>query len=939
MVGRAAELALVRRLVDDLTDPQVALIGGEAGVGKTRLVQELLTQLPPATTVLWGHAEQGALGRPWGLLLEAVEVRVADWEAVPGELAARLDPLRLLLAPVAPRLGVAAERDYGPEELLRAVVDLVGHLARPDGAVAVFEDLQWADADSLAVFTRLALTPGLPLLLLGTYRSENLDHRRLAGLVSDLERRRSVERIDLAPLARGEVGEMLTAVTGRAVPLPGVEAVHHRTGGNPFFVEELLMVAGDTDPSSLARLPLPASLTEAVVGHLDGLEAEERRTVDAAAVLGERIRFDTLATLTSLDEDALIGVLRALVERGLLVEPLPDVFSFRHALTREAVAGRLLGRERRRLHERALEALREAGSDDWSALAHHAAAAGRFDDLVLAARSGAGAYLRAGATLQALALAELGLEEAGGDLELLELAARAAWSVRLRRSAIDRAEQWRRLAHASGDDRSLFQALRLLARLRWEEGQRAEQRRLTSEALEVAERLGPSEELAAAYNLVAETAMLNYRGEDAIGWARRALALAEETGAMHLRPAILVNEGSAIADLSGRWEEGADRLEQAIDAAVDQGDAVAALRGLNNILDAGYLSWPPARSEGYIERMEAVVARSGRLDWAIDVAGWRAALAADVQGDLVAARDHLAGLHHEATTGTVQWWMLLNGARLAFEVEDPEGAELLELARQRAGSTGNKEEWFSIDMLAVEMAAPAADAAEVTHRLAQAMACLWESDEPGHWDWCAETTYRSLRAALAGGVAPEVIRRFTAGVAASRVADDHNADPAWPAHLDGAMWEVEGEPEAAVKAYTEALADHGRHRSPALVADVHQGLARCLLALGRGAEARDHGQEALDLLKRWPGWRRAEAETLLRRLGGGEKAARDDLLTPREGEVAALVAEGLSNGEIGRRLYISTKTASVHVSNILAKLGMSSRAEIAAWVARQADPS
>jgi DNA-binding CsgD family transcriptional regulator len=100
--------------------------------------------------------------------------------------------------------------------------------------------------------------------------------------------------------------------------------------------------------------------------------------------------------------------------------------------------------------------------------------------------------------------------------------------------------------------------------------------------------------------------------------------------------------------------------------------------------------------------------------------------------------------------------------------------------------------------------------------------------------------------------------------------------------------------------------------------------------------AYDPAEKALGLLERWPGWRRAEAETLLRRLGGGaagERTARDEVLTPREAEVAALVAEGLSNGEIGRRLYISPKTASVHVSNILAKLGMSSRAEIAAWVA------
>jgi DNA-binding NarL/FixJ family response regulator len=153
--------------------------------------------------------------------------------------------------------------------------------------------------------------------------------------------------------------------------------------------------------------------------------------------------------------------------------------------------------------------------------------------------------------------------------------------------------------------------------------------------------------------------------------------------------------------------------------------------------------------------------------------------------------------------------------------------------------------------------------------------------------------------------------------------------------LEGALLEAEGDPEGAAKAYTESLADHGRHRWPVMVADVHQGLARCLLILGRAAEARDHAEEAVRLLERWPGWRRAEAEALLRRLGGGARAAADEALTARESEVAALVAEGLSNGEIGRRLYISTKTASVHVSNILAKLGMSSRAEIAAWVARR----
>ena len=149
------------------------------------------------------------------------------------------------------------------------------------------------------------------------------------------------------------------------------------------------------------------------------------------------------------------------------------------------------------------------------------------------------------------------------------------------------------------------------------------------------------------------------------------------------------------------------------------------------------------------------------------------------------------------------------------------------------------------------------------------------------------------------------------------------------------MAEVEGDPAAALDAYREVLDHHEHYRAAYLLADCHQGTARCLLALGDQAGALDHARQALRLLERWPGWRRDQAAALLRRLGDGPApAATPGALTPREREVAMLVAEGCSNGEIARRLFISTKTASVHVSNILAKLDMTSRAEVAAWAVR-----
>src|SRR4051795_4100747 len=124
MVGRAAELERLRRLQPG-RDPEVAMVAGEGGVGKTRLVGELVAGLPPGTHTLSGRAMEGGMGRPFGLLQEAVEPLVAAWDDLPVALQPRADPIRVLLEPVAPSLAGRVDRDYGPEELLRAGVELV----------------------------------------------------------------------------------------------------------------------------------------------------------------------------------------------------------------------------------------------------------------------------------------------------------------------------------------------------------------------------------------------------------------------------------------------------------------------------------------------------------------------------------------------------------------------------------------------------------------------------------------------------------------------------------------------------------------------------------------------------------------------------------------------------------------------------------------------
>jgi hypothetical protein len=314
------------------------------------------------------------------------------------------------------------------------------------------------------------------------------------------------------------------------VPYQVAEALHRRTGGNPFFLEELVVTAGRVDPARLATLPLPWNLSEAVLRRLDDLAPSQRRVVDAAAILGRRISFDLLAAVTGSGEDELIAILHHLVAENVMVEEEPDLFAFRHALTREAIGGRLLGRERRRLHEKALAALQETGGGDWAAIAWHAQGAGRYEEMVEAARTGAWSYLQQGSTAEALRLAETGLSEADHDPDLLAAASKAAWMIGLLPLAIEHGRGWHAQAAAGGDPAAEAAALVHLARLYWEARDFQRQWQTVWAALRVAEPLGESQPLARAYSLAAEAHMLNEQHAEAVRWADKALAMAEAVG-------------------------------------------------------------------------------------------------------------------------------------------------------------------------------------------------------------------------------------------------------------------------------------------------------------------------------------------------------------------------------------------------------------------------
>jgi DNA-binding CsgD family transcriptional regulator len=940
MVGRADELARLRELAAETrTGPAVALISGEAGIGKTRLVAELIATLDPALPVLAGQGSQGAPGRPFLLLLEAVEPRVAAWDAVPEPLADRSEPLRLLLAPVAPKLAGHAEREYGQEELLRAAVALVRELAVPAGALVVFEDLHWADAESIALFGRLAVTGDLPLLLVGTFRPEGVARGHpLVELLVELERQRLVTGVALERLGQGGVAELLAAVYRNPVPFRVAEALHRRTGGNPFFLEELVVTAGRVDPARLVALPLPWNLSEAVLRRLDDLSPDQRRVVDAAAILGRRISFDLLAAVTGSGEDELIAILRHLVAENVMVEEEPDVFAFRHALTREAIAGRLLGRERRRMHEKALAAIQEAGGHDWAAVAWHAQGADRYDELVEAARKGAKSYLHQGSTAEALRLAETGLSEADRDLDLLAAASKAAWMIGLLSLAVEYGERWHEEAAATGDPVLEATALIHLARFHWEARDFQRQWQTVWAALRVAEPLGESESLARARALVAEAYMLNEQTEEAVEWADKALAMADAVGCPPVRASALVNKGSALADTPDRHDEGIALLEQAIVEA-EAGDFGYVLhRALYNLLVHQIEVWPPERSLTVLRRMRETGERTGRGSEAPGWAVHRSEIAV-IEGDLEAALAAVRGARGHELVPLEGWvdplWIDLREASLLLEHGRLDQAEaLLERHPEPLEPTTVSCDVGWLWAQRMELSARRGDLPAVRVALDGYLSgAPWQG-----WRWKhSHLGFHGPIAALRAGLPPAEVRPMLEAV--DRDAPE-GLDPPSPRraarlHLEAAMLEAGGDPAAALDAYRRVLDHRDVYRAPYLLADCHQGAARCLLALGDEPGALHHARRAGRLLERWPGWRRDDAAALLRRLGDGPAPAGGPaLLTPREREVAALLADGLSNGEIARRLYISTKTASVHVSNILAKLDMTSRTEVATWAVR-----
>ncbi len=396
LIGRASAVAALDHLIDALATPrsQVLLISGDAGIGKSRLVDEAKTYASArGATVLEGACFPQDQTCPFAPLLDLVRANFADPVGDLALFAHELYPLLpdLLPPPATAIPAPATDPEQQKRRLFAALAQLILRDAAQRPLVLIIEDLHWSDPASLDFLLFLARqAASMPVLLIGTYHGDEVGPA-LRHYLMQLDRTRQAHELVLAPLTRAEVEMMIQRIFDLHRPIHAefVNTLYTLTEGNPFFVEELLkalVVAGDIfivdgkwDRKPIDALRIPRSVQDAVQQRIEHLSADARQVLGLAAVAGRRFDFDLLRRITGHSELDLVRLIKELIGAQLVIEESADQYAFRHALTRQTLYANLLARERQALHgtiAETLEQMRAAPTDRLADLAYHYDAAG-----------------------------------------------------------------------------------------------------------------------------------------------------------------------------------------------------------------------------------------------------------------------------------------------------------------------------------------------------------------------------------------------------------------------------------------------------------------------------------------------------------------------------------------------------------------------------------
>ncbi|MGY1639694.1 ATP-binding protein [Geodermatophilus sp. SYSU D00703] len=974
LVGRAEELARLLTTVDRALEGRTCavLLSGDAGVGKTRLLDELAARAGErGLRVLTGHCvDLGDVGLPYLPFVDLLRPVAADPAAagqpaltglltgrgvaeVPELPAGDAADLGRPLARLAPRAGL----DDGRLQLFESVAALLGELAARAPLLVVLEDVHWADHSSRDLLRYLlARLADEPIALVVSYRADDL-HRRhpLRPLLAELVRLPGVERLELGPLPDAAVGEL---VRGLATGVPGrtVDDVVARAEGNAFYAEELLA-------AGLAGETLPLALTDLLLARVEQLGEAAQRVLRVAAVAGRLVRHDLVAAVSGLSPAELEAALAEAVHHHLLVVSDDGRYRFRHALLREAVLADLLPGERVRLHAAfAAHLTATPGAGTAAELAHHTRGSNDLAGAFSASLEAAADAAAVGAPAEQLQHLEAALalwpavpdaaERAGRDQPTLLLDTAAAArrggelhrAVALLRSALE-------LLGEDGDQAARARVHYTLAQALGRIEDQAAAHRESTRAMELVPAAPPSVVRTWAAATHARTSYDLSRWAEGDAAADEALAAADALGL----DSAWADTAVSLARVRGFGDRAAvrTRLEEALARARRSGDTDVEMRVLFNLAVVPYEDGALDEALAWIDAGLAR-ARARGVEWAFYPAELRhlGVVARYVSGDWDGSLQLAEGL---ARVPEMSAHVRAAGLLVQVGRGDPAAAERVAWAR---GLTARLDAHVLLLLATagaeIDLAAWAGDAgtaAERARTAVQQVHTYWNHDRLAVVRLVA-TALAPVSDAAAGARLvgdDDGVRRWgsvgeeLAALGRSAVEDHLRAvgeygveAAAWLARLEAEAARLAGRAEpglwrAAVDAFGyghvyEQARSRLRLAEALLAADDRTGAAEELRAVAEVAERL--GAAPL----------RGAVTALARRgrldLPGADRPAGPAaVFTPRETEVLRLLAQGRTNRQIGAELYISEKTASVHVSNILAKLGAGGRTEAVAIAA------